>query len=59
MSRTGCVGDAKLMNAMHRSIATGTAFGAHLFAAFLNDTQQIVSTALFFGPGVEVCGEWV
>ena len=47
------------MYAMHRSVAAGAAVGAYLFVACLNDTQEIVGAAAFYGPGVEICGEYV
>ena len=47
------------MFALHRSVAAGTAVGAHLFVAVHNETQKIVGSASFYGPGVEMCGEYV
>lgn len=59
VTRAGCSGDQKLMYSMHRSVAAGAAVGAHLFVADIDDTQEIVGAAAFYGPGVEICGEYV
>lgn len=57
VTRAGCSGDQKLMYSMHRSVAAGAAVGAHLFVADIDDTQEIVGAAAFYGPGVEICGD--
>ena len=58
-TRAGSGGDERVMFALHRSVAAGTAVGAHLFVAVHNETQKIVGSASFYGPGVEMCGEYV
>ncbi|GJE91771.1 GNAT family N-acetyltransferase [Phanerochaete sordida] len=57
--RAGTSGDEQLQLAFARSISAGTAAGAHLYGAFLNDTNQIVGTISFYAPGVEICGDEV
>lgn len=55
--RAGSSGDEQLMLGFARSVAAGTAAGAHLYGAFLNDTGRIVGTISFYGPGIEICGD--
>ena len=59
LMRAGCNHDKKLMFEFSRSVSAGAAVGAHLFVAFLNDTNQIVGSIAFYGPGIEICGECV